>query len=1409
MTLRNTVIHGFEEVIGGVSGLFTSEVKSSCFSFAYRVNTVAPYTVVYPGGILGSIMKGLVRSYFLVFQQSLINFKGIFALLIGIICKTRIIQAAVSAIKPVFRLARRGARGFQMFRSKTIAMRGDPVGQGVIDRLFKREAVVLTTILFQMHAVDVQQQYTEAEEIKSALSGAGGSWALAEALKSGSLDRATEPAPENAEGAPQERPAADASVENLLEDALEFFDNAHPEASGGDEALTTVQKMKLLAQSCRKNRRFVETYEKRHYDYTKRLIIQMVRVLKYYFKYFKSYIADILSIFYESAIVMLETKINDSVGAAEGSNSPADEMVAAEARHAARRSAAQSATDETQLPRKLFRVPKFAEEATRLANGFFEATGAFSLFEIANEETGPAAELRDMALRLLTTADREMRKGLGEIYKRFLNSQVLLSRVEKNKERIRVFDLIAKCQTPLEEKTEEEKRVCGTTVTSEIDPDEFIAKALAALNLPIASPEDDIAFHSTGDVTRVFEAWEKSATAKRQAGIARIAQLAGETSSSAVFLTHMRRAVYEKLTFRRFDYVEGTGKLVLYDENGRSLTFTGLVAPVRDQSGKRVFKPDPLDCTSTFTVNEGNKGTLSFYVLVDSRRGHGGAPQEQHSFSERELAPAITVRGSIQYDDTRKELLSIQNDPNAIRDTVVAHFVDKRGRVAAETLAGVLMLLHRRLPIFWKRSPVEFMQNLTPKMFFDILFVLSTQAYDQAEATVQLDGKLYTFPKSFSAMKDIVLSSLNRAIVRMHSLNASDAALLIAMGTVHFAYKKIQKHRTGRTSTMHLFLREVNHLMNILKTQPDQLKTLYPECEFLSNWETPQEEGVLKCAIFRFMKIGSLTSLGEAQEEIVTYVTAFVHKLSELKGQETWTSYLNLDYFLGGAKMYGKTAAKYRFEVLYNQINDIPGTEEEETELANLMKKLHPSLAGYRPPRPKKKEGILQMLKRFKDNFKVLPQKLQGKLISPKVIQGPHFMSALKYAEVTTYPDLNSSRDVFIEVSDLEEFSRVLLTLETVAGTLDSPQSMYNTVTQIRATPAFTASAKEEHGKLIERARLLGKEVVKVAAGWILKTAGGTGITMALGLLALHDTGGIFTDKALQLRYLTSEALAYLNSSLDLAYVLKNLPPQTKRDAELMRFSMSAGGPNSFVVKAQSEPRGLGLNTADAVKVEEALLRVEEAGVWEGGSNSEKCSALISSVLRDPISPTSSLPHEVLLTSDAFGLCFLLLRLRSYISAERDTVTIDELLQTVYIDGLPLVQHLDFLQQRRADMDERKLRVKLITPFLRLLLLTTVESLGNNLGGISFRSYDAEAKMISFQYTLQDVSPQLAPAEVLAYAADLLLGSHTDRRHRFITFAFEGPQFLMDWYRYVEPEKLRAYVDAARAQRKELLGRQQ
>lgn len=60
---------------------------------------------------------------------------------------------------------------------------------------------------------------------------------------------------------------------------------------------------------------------------------------------------------------------------------------------------------------------------------------------------------------------------------------------------------------------------------------------------------------------------------------------------------------------------------------------------------------------------------------------------------------------------------------------------------------------------------------------------------------------------------------------------------------------------------------------------------------------------------------------------------------------------------------------------------------------------------------------------------------------------------------------------------------------------------------------------------------------------------------MALGLLALLDTSGMYMDKALQLRYLSSEALAFLDSSLDLAYILMNAPEQKPKDISLMRFS--------------------------------------------------------------------------------------------------------------------------------------------------------------------------------------------------------------------------------------------------------------
>lgn len=89
----------------------------------------------------------------------------------------------------------------------------------------------------------------------------------------------------------------------------------------------------------------------------------------------------------------------------------------------------------------------------------------------------------------------------------------------------------------------------------------------------------------------------------------------------------------------------------------------------------------------------------------------------------------------------------------------------------------------------------------------------------------------------------------------------------------------------------------------------------------------------------------------------------------------------------------------------------------------------------------------------------------------------------------------------------------------------------------------------------MNRAHLLGSDVLKVAAGWVLKVAAGSsGINMALGLLGLKDTSGRFMEKALQLRYLSSEALEFLNSSLDLAFILRHAPQQSNEEVKLMRF---------------------------------------------------------------------------------------------------------------------------------------------------------------------------------------------------------------------------------------------------------------
>ena len=51
----------------------------------------------------------------------------------------------------------------------------------------------------------------------------------------------------------------------------------------------------------------------------------------------------------------------------------------------------------------------------------------------------------------------------------------------------------------------------------------------------------------------------------------------------------------------------------------------------------------------------------------------------------------------------------------------------------------------------------------------------------------------------------------------------------------------------------------------------------------------------------------------------------------------------------------------------------------------------------------------------------------------------------------------------------------------------------------------------------------------------------------------------------------------------------------------LLHAAMNAGSPNAFVVKAQCEPRSLGLNTKEPLKVEDLVARLEEAIDLEDG----------------------------------------------------------------------------------------------------------------------------------------------------------------------------------------------------------------
>lgn len=226
----------FNETFEKTAGFPTDEVKSACFSFGYRVNSIAPYTAVLPGGIFGSMLKSLSRSFMLVFYPAYASFRGIFALMIGVICKTGIIASFEKLVKTLVNIARLGLRGTRMlFRrfgkhpysttpnigeaaihhsskdmtllslklgvsdmshfSRAVccagpfsAVRGDPVASPLVQDLLRRLSPAMITLLFQLYAVDVRDITEKGKLASEALAAGTASWNYADGLWIGAFD---------------------------------------------------------------------------------------------------------------------------------------------------------------------------------------------------------------------------------------------------------------------------------------------------------------------------------------------------------------------------------------------------------------------------------------------------------------------------------------------------------------------------------------------------------------------------------------------------------------------------------------------------------------------------------------------------------------------------------------------------------------------------------------------------------------------------------------------------------------------------------------------------------------------------------------------------------------------------------------------------------------------------------------------------------------------------------------------------------------------------------------------------------------------------------------------------------------------------------------------------------------------
>ncbi|KAL8429312.1 hypothetical protein ACSSS7_006677 [Eimeria intestinalis] len=1353
-TLVHVVEGAYYESFEGEGGVLGHDLKKSCFSFGYRVNTIMPYTALFPGGVFGSVLKSLARSFVFVFYPAFASFRGIFTLMIGLICKTRVVLAFRKIMQVLTNLTRLGVRGVRVL-FRRFAVRSDPVAWPLVRDLLFSGSPKMITLLFQLYAVDVEDITKSGKRVSAALAAGSGAWNYADGLWVGATDfgqafneivksyqhrvdalarycehqAASASSVEEQQASLLEKLVADESANGETEGSTpwetasektpspptteEYVDASEDPAL--KEALEAIlpgaqmsqeEAQKRLSRSCKKNKNFLQSYRRKPERHVKQLVAQMVKILKYDYRFFAHYIGDMLSIFYEAAHALLNADvanvINEKVGADTLGEQIGKALMRSHKYHEVSMELGKSS-----IPRRMFREPWLRGAARRMAHGFFHSAAGFALYYATESQAGSQSKA---AFRELKTGASNLRKAIKSLYRQFLESKIMIARLEGDASVKTVQQFLSKCNDKL---GVPDPQVCGKVVTNEVDPEAFVLDALFALNVRMASPPDDITLMSQTDYGRVFAKWSETNPKKKDR------QLAAKASDAALA--------------GRAQGIEGG------------------------------FRPSPLQTSCWFQVERDNIGTLQF-PIVEAARG-----QAQTSVAMGPAAPATgvpvhVVRGRINYRNTREELKSIKNDPSAVRDVMVARFVYTQGRAAAE---------------------------LT-----------------RATTGVMLEGRLYTFPFNFSTMKSILLGAVNRMIQRLHSLDSKDmvSVFLITVGLL--AYHRIQKHRTGKTLVMNMYIRDTLYLRETERL--GRFEEEFPYCGWIREHTQDTEELIVKCAAYRFLKIGDLNETEPHSREIRDYLDAFLGILNDVRGSTSWWDFLNVRIFQTEAEIYAKTTAKYSYLDLEEGLRAEQAKRGEESLTAAIHSDIHPALGGPQPY-VKDRKALVTALRSFAENIKKLPPSLRkrlpnyitalfGKLrrlvgakqfkwmqaIRPNVLHASTFYAAIQAAESLVFPSPYMDRGVFIDVLDLIEYARLQLSFEELAITLDSSRAMQTIASEMRTMPVQTAEAKDAYDKLKKKVDSLPLRTVEAAAGWSLRFLGEGqgGMDQALGLLALKSTEPDKVTRALQLTFAGVEVLNFLISALDVAQVLEFLGEATQDDLKKLRMSKIRSQHQlsdknnqewrvtlqhldvvyemeTFSAALQTEARSFGLNIKSKYSLTQSIDNV--AFVLEQlRVPVQECETLLTTV--PPAFVRGSFDSQN--TTEPAALCYFFLELSKRLSQQGKTFAPDALLQNLVVDGTSVMRFLKQIVDTSLSVEVRLASIKRITVMLRALLIACSTHQLGTIGAAQFTALDLKTGIMTFFFTnaveLQTGGPsRLKPAELFSQVARVVFGAAT------------------------------------------------